>query len=175
MTDQIPQLAPNQVRFPSSPVNDPVFSPMLRPDSNFLVLSTVPQDTALGSLIGETEYSDQGPRDSLMALRLQFPHLEVIPFPSRVVCVALAQNVATDINIPDGTVGIVMRGNLDYYISANGGAAIPTVGGPDTQSIYKPEGYIMYVGGKRQLSCIAPNAGTIVTFMCYPLVPLNPR
>lgn len=168
-------LGPNQRPYPSSLANDPVFAPLLRPDSDYLVLSTVPQEVAIGSSIGDIEYVDQGPVDNLIALRLQFPFMEILPFPARVVSVALNANTPTDVNIPDGTVGIVLRGNGDYFISLNGGAAIPTIGGPDTQSIYKPEGYVMYVGGRHQLSVVAPNAGTVVSFMCYPLVAVQPR
>jgi hypothetical protein len=67
-----------------------------------------------------------------------------------------------------------MRGNNDYYVSFNGGAGIPAVGGADTQSVFRPEGYVWFVGGKRQISVIAPNTGTIVTLMCYPLVQIAP-
>lgn len=171
-------LAPNTTPFPSEPWNDPVMWPFVGMEGHRFYISDTPLETGIGSPIGEKQFSDQSAADNLRALRLQFPFLEVIPVPARAVSVSLAANTPTEVVIPDGMVAIIMRGNADYYVSFNGAAGIPVAIGNnqslDTQSIYKPEGYLMYVGNKRAFSVIAPNAGTIVTFMCYPLVPINP-
>lgn len=175
-------LSPNQTPFPSSIVNNPQFAPFVdAPDPAYF--DQVNCDTAQSSPIGPVEYMDQGPRDMLMALRLQFPYWEVIPFPPRVKTVFLANaNQAVDVRIPDGTVGIVMRGNLDYYVCNVGIATVPAAANANSddtstecQSMYKPEGYIMYVGNLKSLSIVAPNANTIVTMMCYMLTGINPR
>lgn len=173
-----PRLSPNSTHFPSEPWNDPVFSPFLDMQGHTLYLDEAPKQTALGSDIGNTQFADQSAPDNLRALRLQFPFLEVIPVPARAVSVLLTANTPTEVVIPDGMVAMIMRGNNDYYVSFNGAAGIPVVLGNnqtlDTQSIYKPEGYLMYVGNKKAFSVIAPNPNTIVTFMCYPLTPIRP-
>jgi hypothetical protein len=174
-----PAISPNQSSAPSEPTNNPGIWPYLSLDTGEqLFISDVPQDTAIGSRVGDTEYLAQGPQTMLAALRLQFPNLEVIPFPSRVKSVLLATaGLAQDITLPDGTVAIIMRGNNDYYVSNNGNAEIPFAvvnEGVYSQSVFKPEGYVLYVGNMRALSLIAPNANTIVTIMCYPLTPMNP-
>lgn len=172
-----PILAPNQGPFPSSINNNPEFQPLLQVGGDRLNLGQVDGETTLGSPIGDIRYGDIGPRDSLMALRMQFPHLEIIPFPNRCKSLLLTANVATDVNIPDGCAAMIVRGNNDYYMSNLGNADVPggVTGDGESQSVYKPEGYIVYVANIRQLSVIAPNAGTIVTFMFFPLVPMHPR
>lgn len=175
MRQQDPPLAPNHSPFPSSIVNNPEFSPFLahpgRPQISF---DEVPELTALASGDGSTEYTPQGPYSNLIALRMQFPHLEVVPWPPRAKSIALTANVAQDLNLPDGTVAVIMRGNNDYYVSNAGNADIPTATN-DSQSVYKPEGYMLYTGNIRSLSIIAPNGGTIVTILCYMLTAVNPR
>jgi len=173
------RLQPNTSAFPSEVWNDPVMSPFSGMEGHRFYLSQTPLETGIGSPIGDKQFADQSAPDNLRALRLQFPFLEVIPVPARSVSVLLTNaNVARDVQIPDGMVAIIMRGNNDYYVSFNGAAGVPVDIGNnqslDTQSVYKPEGYLMYVGNKRSISVIAPNANTIVTFMCYPLVPINP-
>lgn len=172
-------LGPNQEPWPSSVTNNPQFSPFLvAPDPAYF--DQVDCDAGQRSHIGPTEFMDQGPRDMLMALRLQFPYWEVVPFPPRVKTVLLATaNVAVDVKIPDGTVGIIMRGNGDYYVCNTGAATVPASASnddnQDCQSMYKPEGYIMYVGNLKSFSIVAPNPNTIVTFMCYMLTGIQPR
>lgn len=175
-----PILAPNQGPFPSSINNNPEFQPLLQVGGERLNLGQVDGETTLGSPIGDIRYADIGPRDSLMALRMQFPHLEIIPFPTRCKSLALTANVAVDVSIPDGCAAMIVRGNNDYYMSNLGNADVPgaqvqTGTQQESQSVYKPEGYIIYCANIRQLSIIAPNAGTIVTFMFFPLVPMHPR
>lgn len=167
-------LKPNTTHFPSEPTNDPVMHPFIGMEGHRLHFEHPLGVTALGSDIGCTDFADQSAPDNLRALRLQFPYLEVIPVPARSTSIALGTAVSLDVAIPDGMVAMILRGNADYYVSFNGAAGIPTVGGVDTQSVYKPEGYVMYVGNKRSFSAIAPNAGTIVTAMFYPLVPIRP-
>lgn len=171
---QDPPLAPNHSPFPSSIVNNPEFAPFLaHPGRAQISFDNVPEETALGSQIGDTVYAPQGPYSNLIALRMQFPHLEIVPWPPRAKSIALTANVAQDLTFPDGTVAIILRGNNDYYVSNAGNADIPTANN-DSQSVYKPEGYVMYTGNLRSLSIIAPNGGTIVTALCYALTPVAP-
>lgn len=176
MKAQTVLLEPNETPWPSALWNNPELAPLLDTrQGERLSLGSVPEETAIGSLLDDTIYTNQGPNADLASLRLQFPFLQIIPFPPRAVSVKLTvASQAYNIDIPDGTSLIKMKGNGDYYVSQNGNAEVPfeTPGGSiQSQSIYKPEEYLLYVGGIRQLSVISPFANTIVTVLCF----MNPK
>lgn len=165
-------LGPNQGPAPSEPWNSPYRAPFLADPSTFIDLSTVPGETAIGTQLNQEMYMQQGPHNDLIAMRIQFPYLEIVPFPARAKSILCSANVARDLELPDGTVAIVIRGNDDYFVSMNGNADIPTTDN-DSQSVYKPEGYMIYVGNVHSMSVIAAQ-DTIVSVMCYPLQAIRP-
>lgn len=111
------------------------------------------------------------PQTDLAHLRSEFPFLGIMPPPYRVVALALTQNVAAALPIPDGAKMMVMRGNMDYYVSFQGAAVVPTTLNTNPninpaewpQSFYAPEGFPIYVGQSVDCSIISPFIGCVVT------------
>jgi hypothetical protein len=105
--------------------------------------------------------------NKLMALRAMNPFLQIAQLPNAARTVVLAANVAKDIPIPAGAKYVKFRGNLDWYLNANGTAAVPTVDVLDgSASIYRPEDVFFYIEEMQCVSVVAP-ATTIVSAYFY--------
>lgn len=174
-------ITPNLGPWPSAPWNDPVDYPFMQNGMNLIDAAQVPERTALMAPDGSTGFTPQGPVNDLMALRHRFPYLPIMPFPVDTFGYFLTQNVALDINIPDGAVMMTLRGNADYYITKHGNAAVPTaanslqsLGDSRNNCFYAPQGFVWYVGGLRTISVVAPVTGTIVSGAFY-AAPEMPR
>lgn len=160
---------PNNSGFPSAAFNNPVVMPFLgmMPDE-LLPFSPVPEETAIGERSTSEMFTPQGPRNLLMQMRAMFPNLPILPIPGKVSSIYLTANFARDIAIPDGSVLAILFGNGGYYMSAQGNAELPTTANEFmSSSMYAPEGYAFFVGGKRALSFISATTGTIVSMLTY--------
>lgn len=107
----------------------------------------------------------------LMALRAQLPFVSIMPLPNMVLSAKLLAGVAVDIDIPQGTKIIAVRGNGDYFVNRRGMAVIPTnTGNLNDQSnsgnIFKPDGQFYYVEEIRQLSAVSV-ADSFLTVACF--------
>lgn len=177
MSDLVPNDTPN----PSALWNDPMWAPYAGPHGVMpLDMSMVPEDAAIVAPDGSTMFTPQGPVTDLMAIRQRFPYLPILPFPNVVRSLFLTAGVAQDLIIPDGMVLMSMRGNLDYYLSRAGRAAIPTaantaigLGVEANQSFYAPQGYVWYIGGMKQFSVVTPADAIVSCFFYAP--PEMPR
>lgn len=160
-------IAPNITSFPSAPWNSPQLMPFIGiGEGDLATLSEVDELANISDPNLDYVATPQGPRNQLMHLRAMFPYLPIMPFPPQSVSIALTQNVAYDVNVPDGSCVMLLDGNNDFYASLHGRAETPGVDGL-SKSLYKPVRYPFYVGNVRQFSIIAPNANTIVTAMFY--------
>lgn len=158
---------PNINRRASMIWNDPNLWPFvgLREGDN-IDLNFVPEDTGVVDDQTGQAFTPQGPINDLTRFRLSFPFVPIIPFPPQVATVALVQNVAKDIVVPDGVVAVFLRGSGNYYVSNHGNAEVPVDG--FSKSIYKPDGIMFYTGGIKTLSVITPDAGgCVVTMLGY--------
>lgn len=131
-----------------------------------LDIGNVPEEAAISDPITGQLQTPQGVTNNLARFRVDFPNVPIIPFPNQVRTVALVQNIAQDIEIPDRVVAIMLRGSSDYFICNQGNAEIPA--DKYSKSIYKPEGMLLYTGGIQTLSAITNNVGgCILTLMGY--------
>ncbi len=105
----------------------------------------------------------QNNQSNLAYFRSSFPFVQIVPWPAFSKVVALAAGVAFDMSCRDKML-VRFKGNGDYFVSFDNKARVPLVGDDDTQnqSLYKPEDDWYYIGGKNQLSIIAPGADIVV-------------
>lgn len=179
------ELNPNQTSKPSAVTNDPYAMPSLLGNvgdnisqgPGQLDISTVSEMAGIRQ-IGSPEMVTQGPNNDLMHFRSRFPFVPVLPLLGQYASVFLPNpNVADEMELPNGTTAIIFSAKDDFFISIQGNAEVPSAlntparlsGGLITaRSFYKPpSGILWYVGNIRSLSCVAPNANTFVTALCY--------
>lgn len=120
--------------------------------------------------------ADQTINDKLMLLRAMNPFVPIMQLPKSTSNRVLVANVSQDIRIPTNAKYMVLMGNADYYMGANGNAAVPTgvagtagVADSDNEfagAMYKPNGMIFYVEEMGSVSVVAPGA-CIVTASFY--------
>lgn len=162
-------VAPNTSPFPSALPNSPFFSPYLQvPNGEILDVQSVPETAGVVDPFTHHQMTPQGPNNMLARLRAEFPYVPFVPLPNQVRTVALIQNVARDIPIPDGAAAIQLHGSGTYYVSNNGNAEIPTAANDFTSlSIYKPERFAFYIAGIKSLSVISSDANCVVTLIAF--------
>ena len=107
----------------------------------------------------------------LMQLRNNNPFLQIIRPPNIVKGILLAATTPVDVPIPDAVQLVRFKGNNDYYVSFKGKATIPLAAGltPNdiTDSMFRPEEGIYFIGNIAMLSLIASNAATAVTISMW--------
>lgn len=147
--------------------NNPAFAAFLGlGPGDILDLGEVPTDTNISEVATGIPFTPQGPFNMLAALRAQFPYVPIIPWPPSISTVALVQNVAQELVVPDMVQFVMFRGSGNYYVSRHGNAETPV--NALGKSIYKPEGFLFYSGGMKSFSCITPDAaGCVVTMLGY--------
>jgi len=125
-------------------------------------------DNISGVVENEVDFSvRQTQNEKLMRVRAMNPFLQIAQLPNAARTVVLAANVAKDIPVPAGAKYVKFKGNLDWYLNANGTAAVPTVDVLDgSASIYKPEDVYFYIEEMQSVSVVAP-AITIVSAYFY--------
>lgn len=109
----------------------------------------------------------------LASLRGRYPFLPIIRFPPEI---RYAVFDGTNINQPQNVylgqaVLCMIKGNADFYVSAEGNAVVPTVANiganrDQVAALYKPEG-MFYTGGINQLSVISGAVGCVVCIAIY--------
>ena len=160
-------LFPNMGGFPSAPYNNPIIAPYLQSVDNApLTIGDVPEETNIGSDDLRYMATPLAARNVLMSLRAQFPYLPIMPAPPQSFSIALTANNSFTLPIPDGSAVMMLYGKGDYFLSLHGKAEIPGVDGL-SKSIYKPQGFALYVGNMRSVDIITADAGVIVTAMFY--------
>lgn len=166
---------PSESKHASSLTNDPTLWPFVGLEAGqMLSLNNIPEDTALDEPSTGQSFTPQGVINNLARFRMDFPFVPIIPFPNTVRTVALIQNAAKDVRIPDGVVAVMFKGSGNYYVSNNGNAEVPVAAQDNDSgsnfgcSLFKPENFMFYTGGIRTLSVITPDAGgCVVTIMGY--------
>lgn len=113
----------------------------------------------------------QNIESDLAWLRGELPFIPVMKFPTTVVSIFLPlAGTAADLIVPDGTVLGLFRGNLEYYVNAQGRAAVPSATSGEG-NLYKPEHAWFYIGGHKQFSVVGTANNTFVQLVC--LSPTN--
>lgn len=147
--------------------NNPSLAPFLGlMEGEALELGDVPTETNIADPQTGFLFTPQGAINMLARFRAEFPYVPVLPFPPQVRTVALLQNVAQDIEVPDMVVAVIFKGSGNYYVSNHGKAEVPV--DTTSKSFFKPEGFVWFTGGIRSFSVISPDVGgCIVTIIGY--------
>lgn len=122
----------------------------------------------------EDAYAPRVFNASLSALRAQNPFIPMLPWPGSVIAGKLVANAAQDIQLPEGTKMIRMRGEngKDYWVTRNGAAQIPgTTPDPladrySAGAMMTPNDRYFYTEDIRQLSMIAAQ-DTLFSIECF--------
>lgn len=109
---------------------------------------------------------------NLHRLRMRFPGLPIVPLPNSVRTLKLAALGVQDMQLPDGTVGVIFHSTGPFYMDPEGQATVPTGLVPNATSllISPPWPFIYYVFGKNQLSFIAEQICSVQA-LCFIDVP----